>query len=124
MTPSADFPEADLGSLRVSKSMNLKHQLASLLDHRGMTAAALSRKAGVPKQALSRWLAGQAPKDVSQLKKVADALGVTVDHLLFGAGIEDESRKVTDVSSLVGDGWISGVFEVRLRRVKSGGSGK
>jgi len=122
MKPSADFPEARQDSIRAAKSMNLKKQLADLLEHRGMTAAALSRKAGVPKQALSRWLGGQAPKDVSQVKMVADALGVTLDHLLFGAGIEDENRKITDISSLVGDGWIGGVFEVRLRRYrKSGG---
>ena len=101
--------------------MNLKRQLAGLLDHRGMTAAELSRKSGVPKQALSRWLGGQAPKDVTQVKRVADALGVTLDHLLFGSSIEDESRKITDISSLVGDGWLGGVFELRLRRVKKNG---
>ena len=121
MRSPADFPEARQVSIRAANGMNLKKQLASLLDHRGMTAAELSRKSGVPKQALSRWLSGQAPKDVSQVKRAADVLRVSVDHLLFGTTVEDGSRKITDISSLVGDDWLGGTFELRIRRVKKDG---
>lgn len=120
MKAPTDYPE-DRQVLSRSKVVNLKKQLANILQHRGMTAAELSRKSGVPKQALSRWLGGQAPKDVTQVKKVADVLGVTLDHLLFGTSVDDDTRKITDISSLVGDDWLGGVFELRLRRVKKNG---
>ena len=117
---SADFPEADPRVARLIL-VNLKNQLACLLEDRGMTAAELSRKAKVPKQALSRWLSGQEVKNVSQLKRVADVFGVTVDHLLFGQGPRDQNASVSDIGQLLGDGWVGGTFELKLRRVSSSG---
>lgn len=98
--------------------MNLKNQLRFLLDHRGMSAADLSRKAEVSKQVISLWLSGAKPRNVDQIKKVADALDVTVDHLLFGDGEDREAEKITAFDTLTGDGWVGGIFEVKFRRVK------
>ena len=98
--------------------MNLKKQLRCYLDAREMTASHLAKKAGVPKQSLSGWLAGSNPRDVRQVKRVANALGTTVDHLMFGNGIDPEAQKITELDALLGDGWIGGLFEVRFRRVK------
>jgi len=98
--------------------MNLKKQLRHYLDTHDLSAAQLARKASVPKQSLSGWLAGSNPRDVRQVKKVADALGITLDNLMFGSGSDEESKKHTELSSLLGDEWIGGVFEVKFRRVK------
>lgn len=81
----------------------LKTQLKQLLARHGLSAAALSRKSGVPKQVLSLWLAGVEPRKLSHLKRVAQALGVSIDELCFG------QRPAID--------WITGVFEGRLRRM-------
>ena len=98
--------------------MRLKHQLTFYLARRGMTAAELARKAKVSKQLLSLWLGGSEPRKLNQVKLVADALGVTVDNLCFGDGIDRDAERVTDLEALLGDGWVGGLFEVRLRRVK------
>ena len=98
--------------------MNLKAQLNFYLKNTGMTASALARKAGVPKQSISGWLSGSNPRDVRQVKRVADVLGVTVDNLMFGNGAEHQSERTTELEALLGDQWISGLFEVRFRRIK------
>jgi transcriptional regulator with XRE-family HTH domain len=98
------------------QTMNLKRQLKSLLESKDMTASQLARKAGVPKQSISGWLSGSNPRDIRQLKKVADALGTSVDHLVFGDGSVTE--RLVHLDGLIDDSWISGLFEVKLRRVK------
>ena len=98
--------------------MNLKEQLRFLLEQKGMTAAQLSRKSGVSKQVISVWLAGGSPKKIEQVKKVAAALDTSLDHLCFGNGIDQEGQRVVEIDALLGDGWVSGLFEVRFRRIK------
>ena len=100
--------------------MNLRKQLLLYIEARDITASQLARKAGVPKQTVSRWLGGQSPKDISQVKSVADVLKTSVDNLCFGSGLEKASEKTTDLSTLIGDEWVSGLFEVKLRRIKGG----
>ena len=98
--------------------MNLKNQLKHYLKEHGISASELSRKTGISKQSISDWLAGVHPRDLGKLKRVADELGVTVDHLLFGQGIE--IRTVPYPPTPTEDEWTSGVYEVRFRKVKSG----
>jgi transcriptional regulator with XRE-family HTH domain len=100
------------------KSMNLKKQLKFFLGLREISASQLAKRAGVPKQSLSGWLGGSNPRDVKQIKRVADALGTTVDNLLFGDGPNVDQQRITELDALLGEGWISGLFEVRFRRVK------
>lgn len=108
-----DSPQVTASHPPKNEAMNLKAQLKHHLDERGMTAAELSRKSGVSKQVLSAWLAGAQPKNLEQVKKVADALRVTIDHLAFGQGADGAEIAATGES-----GWITGLFEVRLRRVR------
>lgn len=100
------------------KSMNLKNQLKNYLDHFDMTAAQLSRKSGVSQQVLSTWLRGGDPKKMTQVKKVADSLNTSVDNLCFGSGISRGQNEEGGFQSLMNDEWVSGVFEVKIRRVK------
>ncbi len=98
------------------EQMNLRRQLQLYLETKGMTASHLSRLSGVPKQSISGCLAGSNPRDVKQIKKVADALNVTVDNLLFGNGSAPEDRNDL-INFLPNNEWISGLFEIKLRRV-------
>lgn len=100
------------------QTMNLKKQLNFYLTARGMTAAELSRKSGVSKQVLSLWSSGAKPKNVEQVKKVADVFNVTLDNFLFGIGEDISSAKTNEISALFGEEWVSGVFEVKFRRIK------
>lgn len=91
--------------------MNLKTQLQRLMKARGLTQSQLARKSGVPRQVISVWLGGVEPRKLGHLKKVADGLGTTMDHLCYGTTVSDASELA--VEQILG----SGHFEVRLRRV-------
>jgi transcriptional regulator with XRE-family HTH domain len=94
--------------------MNLKIQLKILLELNSITAAQLARQTGVSKQVLSLWLSGAEPKSLTHVKKVAEALNTTVDHLCFGNG-HPLSPKILELEEIIG----SGLFEIRLKRVNS-----
>ena len=101
--------------------MRLKDRLKTLLEVRGMTAASLSRLSGVSKQVISLWLSGSSPKKLDQLKRVADALGVTVDELCFGPPSRSANKgdgSINPTTPLSTAEIISGCFEVTIRRIK------
>ncbi|MCB9073746.1 MAG: helix-turn-helix transcriptional regulator [Bdellovibrionaceae bacterium] len=50
---------------------------------RGITLTQLAKMAGVPKATLHAWTSGREPS-LKQLKKVADALGLSFYKLAFG----------------------------------------
>ena len=101
--------------------MNLKKQIKIHLQLRGITASELSRQSGVPKQNISDWLAGTMPRDIRKVKKIADALNVSIDHLVFVEGTEVNEKGVIDFSknqpNKLSD-WMGGTFEVKFRKVK------
>lgn len=93
--------------------MNLKNQLQLYLQKNGISASQLSRLTDIPKQTLSNWLGGENPRDITQIKKVADYFGTTIDHLYFGDGLDFK-----DENELVGDDWFGGIFEVKIRKIR------
>lgn len=94
--------------------MILSKQLQEHLNKRGITISQLARMSGVPKQTISDWITGRKPQSVTSLKKVADALGTSIDCLCFGK-IEKKERAIIDEFK---DEINAGVFEVVLRRIK------
>ena len=64
--------------------MNLKKQLRHYLTHCGITAAELARRASVPKQSISDWLAGVPPRSIPNVRRVAEVFGTSIDELCFG----------------------------------------
>lgn len=122
--------------------INLSSQLKKMIDTNGHSVSELSRQSGVPKQTITDWLSGTEPRRISQVKKVAMLLGVTVDELVFG-GVEEKSPPLSlqpgpmMSASIVGpeggdivctkssDGvWTLGPLSVQLRPVKNGGRKK
>lgn len=92
--------------------MVLKSKLNKLLKQHDFTIAQLSRATSVPRQTLDNWLAGQEPRSLKQVKKVATHFGISIEQLCFGEemtkpSIEDFGEEIN-----------AGVFEVVLRRVK------
>jgi len=98
--------------------MNLKHQLALYIELRQTTLSKLARASGVPKTTIHSWITNGKVGKMEQIKAVADALEVSLDHLVFGSGQDEESAKITELDALLGDTWISGLFEVKFRRIK------
>lgn len=94
-------------------TMLLAKQLKVLLRANDMTVAQLARKTNVSAKTIYNWLAGQGPKDIGAVKKVADHFGVTLDFLCYG--IEPPNK--TEIERHF-DEINTGIFEVVLRRVK------
>ena len=65
---------------------NFRKHLRLYLQLRGLTVSALSRQTDVPKQTIADWLAGTRPRNMEHVKRVADALGVSIVILFFGDG--------------------------------------
>ncbi len=89
--------------------MKLKEQLEYYLVIKGISASRLSKLSGVSKSTISDWLSGTNPRNISQVKKVADVFGVSLDELCFGK-IENIKNYQDEINA--------GVFEVVLRRIK------
>jgi len=98
--------------------MTLKKQLRLYLNEFGWTATELGRRSKVSQQVISLWLKGAEPKKMGQVKKVADCFNITVDHFCFGEGL----IKMEKPLGSIGDEWIGGMFEIKIRRVKKGGN--
>lgn len=94
--------------------MRLKQNLKYLIELKGLTAAGLARLSRTPKQTLADWLMGASPKDLRAVKRVADALTVSVDALCFadltGQSLTEFERRIDDIHA--------GHFEVILRKSK------
>ena len=96
--------------------MNLKNQLKLYMQQNDLTASKLASRSGVSKQVLSLWLSGGSPRKIEQVKKVADYFATSVDHLCFGVGME---KAQTINQTIPDDEWLSGVFEIKVRRVST-----
>ena len=95
--------------------MELRRHLKQLMDTHGITVTGLAKQSGIPKQTIHDWLTGAEPRRISQVKKVADVLRVTVDALVFGP--IREQKLVPSVLVTEPDGWIKFVGEIKIRPV-------
>lgn len=80
-----------------------------------MSATELARRSHISRKTLQNWLAGQHPRDFGQLKSLCDIIGCSLDTLIYGEGFDQKS---TDARMFDEGTWISGVFEVKVRRIK------
>lgn len=99
----------------ISKEMKIKikEQLKHILQVRNIKVAMLARETKVPAQTIHNWLQNKPPKNIDQLKKVSDYLGVTLDWLLYG--VETELKNPLEAHQ---EEIVAGVWEVVLRRPK------
>ncbi len=106
--PSAPIPPASPAALA---PLQLKRQLARLIRERGLTGAELARRSGIPKQSISDWLAGVRPRNISQVKKIADTLGIGLTELCFGSD-SAELPKLSLAASTSGATWLDAVTDL------------
>lgn len=88
--------------------MQLPKRLRELMRHHDLTIAKLSQRTGIPVNTLHNWLAGQAPRNISQIKSVADLFNVSIDFLVFGKETNIEPHVIPDLLK-------SGHVEIILR---------
>lgn len=61
--------------------MNYKNRIEETLNKKGMSAAELSRQAGIAKSNISKWLSQQCQPRENALQKIAEILDADVDWL-------------------------------------------
>jgi transcriptional regulator with XRE-family HTH domain len=98
--------------------MKLKIQLSTLIKQRGVTITTLAKSTKIPAQTIHNWIAGSKPRDLDQVKSVADYFEVTLDFLVYG--IKSEVSQSTEIEKHR-DEINAGIFEVILRRTGKGG---
>lgn len=73
---------------------NFAQRLMKLRKEKGYTQNQLAEKIGVSNKSISRWETGEGFPDITILVPLADALGVSVDHLLRdGLDFHDIQKK-------------------------------
>jgi len=95
--------------------MILDKQLQKILLSEKLSLSELSQKTGIATQTLHNWINGAKPKNIDQLKKVANFFNISIDELCFGRELENTSSPIQNHQDEIN----AGVFEVVLRRVKN-----
>lgn len=92
--------------------MQLGKILKRLMADQDVKASQLSRATKVPTQTLHNWLGGQHPRNIDQVKRVAEHFNVSLDFLLYGT----EAKQTQGTFERFKDEINAGIFEVILRR--------
>lgn len=94
--------------------MELSVILKRLIKAKSISVSSIAKKTGVPAQTIHNWLAGVEPKNLYQVKKIADFFDVSLDYLCFGTEINKDIVPIEAYRDEIN----AGIFEVVLRRVK------
>lgn len=91
---------------RVGTAANdlFRERLTAAMAAEGMSKAELAVATGAARQSVSNWVSGRYEPNLSQLRKLAEALQVSVSHLVGeteGAGTDPEAA-LSDVAMKIG----------------------
>lgn len=78
--------------------LDVGERIKQLIDTRGLTQAQLSAKSGLPPATISHFISGLRTPGTSSLRKLSDALGVSVEYLL---GITEEPKIAGDEANVI-----------------------
>lgn len=92
--------------LRISETLN------KILQEKKISLKELSKGSGVPSSTLSEWRTSGRSPNVEQAAKVADFLGITISHLLFG-----QEDKQEPLQKILREEFFKGVFEISIKKV-------
>lgn len=92
----------------------LNKNLRRILSKLDWSIPQLSKKSGIPSTTIQNWAEGKPPRDMRQVKSVAEALGMSMDNLCF----EEWNGEGVDPFAGFQDEINAGLFEVVLRRVR------
>lgn len=94
----------------MSDEVKIDQVLKHLMKAKKMTFKKLSAASGVPISTIKTWSAGVEPKSLSHARKVARALDVSVEYLVFG----ETSNQTADISNLLTTQLFSGWCKVTI----------
>ena len=93
----------------IIKAMKLSANLQNLMKERRVPLKHLSKHVAIPASTIHGWLNGANPRAISELKRVADYFGITIDELCFS---EDKKKSDNVIVGKLGD------VELVLRKIK------
>lgn len=95
--------------------MQLQKVLKKLMSARKLSFQELSNETGVSASTLKGWTLPKAnPRNMDQVRRVAQVLGVSFEYLIFGEDSEDLPRSLEEVlTEPVYDGWL----KVKIERM-------
>lgn len=76
--------------------IKLGNQMKRLMEQAGISFKTLSNLADVPVKTLYGWTAGNRPRDIMDVMRVAETLNVTLEELLFGRKTDGQSSPMKD----------------------------
>jgi transcriptional regulator with XRE-family HTH domain len=94
----------------MSDEIKIDQVLKHLMKEKKLTFKKLSQLSNVPASTIKTWSAGVEPKSLSHARKVARALGVSVEYLVFG----ETSNQVLTMNELLTTQLFSGWCKVTI----------
>lgn len=94
--------------------MNLAANLKAHMGQRKISLIELSRLSKVPKQTLHNWLSGAEPKNLNQIRAVAQVFNLSIEQLCYGDKTVSKKTEIREYEDEIN----AGIFEVVLRRVR------
>lgn len=94
--------------------MKLNQILKDLMAKERLSLVELAKRSKVPKQTLHNWLSGADPKNVDQIRDVANTFGLTIEELCYGEKPKRANHNLNEFENEIN----AGIFEVVLRRIK------
>jgi len=76
--------------------IKLGNQMKRLMEQAGISIKTLSNLADVPVKTLYGWTAGNRPRDIMDVMRVAETLNVSLEELLFGRKTDGQSSPMKD----------------------------
>lgn len=93
----------------------LKH----LMKEKKLTFKKLSLLSGVPESTIKTWSASVEPKSLSHARKVARALDVSVEYLVFGESSIQVPTMSEQLTTQLFSGWCKVTIEIPINEVNN-----
>lgn len=85
-----------------TKVYEMDKNLKKILTKNKLSLKSLSTEVGIPASTIHGWMNGVPPKNVHEVKKIADFFGITIDVLCFGSVEEVKRQREKIVGELGG----------------------
>lgn len=101
-------------------AIKFSKNLSAILKERGVSVRAAAQIAKIPVSTLTAWTNGSTTPSLMQieaLRRLAHALGLSLEKLLTGNDSRIEKLSLTDAFDIASDPTMSGLFEISVRRI-------
>ena len=93
--------------------LKIDKSLRAAMKARGLSLRELAKLSGVPPTTINEWLSNRPPRNPVQAKKVAEALDISLNKLLFA-----EEDKHEPLQKIITEDLFSGNFQITVKRLK------